>query len=290
MSNFSKRFLVLTVLFIVCLITSNFFVPRVWQLGHTSLQLPGAVILFPVSYIINDCITEVYGYRKARFVIWLAFATVFTVCLITSNIFVPRTWKLWSLPLQLSGAVVIFPISYIVNDILTEVYGYRKAQLVIWIGLAMSGFVALMAQLVTMLPDPIYPENKAVAESFDSLFRLVPRSTIASLVAFVVGSNINALVMSKMKIASKGKGFGFRAILSTVAGELTDSLIFFPIVFIGTMPLKAVFSIVLTQVAAKTLYEILILPVTAAAVRKVKKIEGIDTFDNGISYNPFRLS
>ena len=108
--------------------------------------------------------------------------------------------------------------------------------------------------------------------------------------AFVVGSNINALVMSKMKIASKGKGFGFRAILSTVAGELTDSLIFFPIVFIGTMPLKAVFSIVLTQVAAKTLYEILILPVTAAAVRKVKKIEGIDTFDNGISYNPFRLS
>ena len=176
------------------------------------------------------------------------------------------------------------------NDILTEVYGYRKAQLVIWIGLAMSGFVALMAQLVTMLPDPIYPENKAVAESFDSLFRLVPRSTIASLVAFVVGSNINALVMSKMKIASKGKGFGFRAILSTIAGELTDSLIFFPIVFIGTMPLKAVFSIVLTQVAAKTLYEILILPVTAAAVRKVKKIEGIDTFDNGISYNPFRLS
>ena len=223
-------------------------------------------------------------------VTFVILATVFTVCLITSNIFVPRTWKLWSLPLQLSGAVVIFPISYIVNDILTEVYGYRKAQLVIWIGLAMSGFVALMAQLVTMLPDPIYPENKAVAESFDSLFRLVPRSTIASLVAFVVGSNINALVMSKMKIASKGKGFGFRVILSTIAGELTDSLIFFPIVFIGTMPLKAVFSIVLTQVAAKTLYEILILPVTAAAVRKVKKIEGIDTFDNGISYNPFRLS
>ena len=100
-------------------------------------------------------------------VTFVILATVFTVCLITSNIFVPRTWKLWSLPLQLSGAVVIFPISYIVNDILTEVYGYRKAQLVIWIGLAMSGFVALMAQLVTMLPDPIYPENKAVAESFE---------------------------------------------------------------------------------------------------------------------------
>ena len=84
MSNFSKRFLVLTVLFIVCLITSNFFVPRVWQLGHTSLQLPGAVILFPVSYIINDCITEVFGYRKARFVIWLAFAISAFVALMST--------------------------------------------------------------------------------------------------------------------------------------------------------------------------------------------------------------
>ena len=223
-------------------------------------------------------------------VTFVILATVFTVCLITSNIFVPRTWKLWSLPLQLSGAVVIFPISYIVNDILTEVYGYRKAQLVIWIGLAMSGFVALMAQLVTMLPDPIYPENKAVAESFDSLFRLVPRSTIASLVAFVVGSNINALVMSKMKIASKGKGFGFRAILSTVAGELTDSLIFFPIAFGGMLPFGAVINLMFTQVVAKTLYEIIILPVTSWVVRKVKAYEGIDTYDNNISYNPFKVN
>ena len=223
-------------------------------------------------------------------VTFVILATVFTVCLITSNIFVPRTWKLWSLPLQLSGAVVIFPISYIVNDILTEVYGYRKAQLVIWIGLAMSGFVALMAQLVTMLPDPIYPENKAVAESFDSLFRLVPRSTIASLVAFVVGSNINALVMSKMKIASKGKGFGFRAILSTIAGELTDSLIFFPIAFGGMLPFGAVINLMFTQVVAKTLYEIIILPVTSWVVRKVKAYEGIDTYDNNISYNPFKVN
>ena len=90
-------------------------------------------------------------------VTFVILATVFIVCLITSNIFVPRTWKLWSLPLQLSGAVVIFPISYIVNDILTEVYGYRKAQLGIWIGLARSGYVGLLSQLVMMLPCPRYP-------------------------------------------------------------------------------------------------------------------------------------
>ena len=223
-------------------------------------------------------------------VTFVILATVFTVCLITSNIFVPRTWKLWSLPLQLSGAVVIFPISYIVNDILTEVYGYRKAQLVIWIGLAMSGFVALMAQLVTMLPDPIYPENKAVAESFDSLFRLVPRSTIASLVAFVVGSNINALVMSKMKIASKGKGFGFRAILSTVAGELTDSLIFFPLAFGGLMPVPELLKMMLVQVILKTLYEVVALPVTNVVVRYIKRHEQTDVYDEKISYNILKIN
>lgn len=228
--------------------------------------------------------------RMTLSVTFVILATVFTVCLITSNIFVPRTWKVWSLPFQLTGGVVIFPVSYIVNDVLTEVYGYKKAHLVIWIALALSAFVALMSQLVTMLPAPMYPDNQAVADSFDTLFRLVPRTTIASLLAFVVGSNVNALVMSKMKVATKGKGFGVRAILSSVGGELMDSLVFFPIVFIGTMPFRGVVTIMLTQVIVKTLYEIIILPVTSRVVKKVKEIEGIDTYDVNISYNPFKLA
>ena len=217
-------------------------------------------------------------------------ATVFTVCLITSNIFVPRTWKVWSLPLQLSGAVIIFPVSYIVNDVLTEVYGYKKAQFVIWLAFALSAFVAIMSQLVTMLPAPMYQENQSVADSFNMLFRLVPRSTIASLMAFLIGSTVNSLIMSRMKVATKGKGFGFRAILSSLGGEFIDSIIFFPIVFLGTMPLEGVISIIFTQVLVKTLYEVIILPVTAIFVRKVKKIEGLDTYDVNISYNPFKLS
>ena len=212
---------------------------------------------------------------------------MFCVCLVTSNLFVPRLWQLGKLPLQLSGAVIIFPISYIINDLLTEVYGYRKAMLVIWMGFVLSAFVAVAAQLVSWLPAPLYPENQEVAESFNQLFGLIPRTTVASLLAFLLGSQMNAWVMSKMKVATKGKGFGGRAILSSLVGELSDSVIFYPLAFAGVMPVKAILSIILTQVAVKTLYEVLILPLTAVIARRLKKAEGIDTYDYNISYNPF---
>ena len=220
--------------------------------------------------------------------VWLA--VTFCVCLVTSNLFVPRLWQIGRLPLQLSGAVVIFPISYIINDLLTEVYGYRRAMHVIWMGFVLSAFVAVAAQLVSWLPAPIYPENQEVAASFNRLFGLVPRTTVASLLAFVLGSQMNAWVMSKMKVATKGRGFGWRAILSTVAGELCDSVIFYPLAFAGVMPARAILSIILTQVTVKTIYEVLVLPLTTVIARRLKKTEGIDTFDYDISYNPFRVN
>ena len=168
MSRFSTRFLVMAVALIVCLVTSNFFVPRVWQVAGLPLQLSGAVLLFPVTYILNDCITEVYGYRKSRFVIWLAFV--------------------------------------------------------------LSAFVAIMAQLICWLPAPYEEGGKPIAESFNKLFSMVPKTTIASLIAFFCGSTINAWVMSRMKVNSGGRAFGLRAILSSVAGEVADSAIFFPYV------------------------------------------------------------
>ena len=228
MSKFSTRFLVMAVTLIVCLITSNFFVPRVWQLGKLPLQLSGAVLLFPVSYILNDCITEVYGYRKSRLVIWLAFA--------------------------------------------------------------LSAFVALMAQLVCWLPAPLEEGSKPIAESFNSLFAMVPKTTAASLVAFLCGSTVNAWVMSRMKVNSEGKAFGLRAILSSIGGELADSVIFFPVVFSGVLPVGAVLQLAVTQVCAKVLYEIIVLPLTAWFVRYTKRAEGIDTIDGCISYNPFRIN
>ncbi len=207
--------------------------------------------------------------------VWLAVA--FCVCLIASNFFVPRTWKVWGLPLQLTGAVVIFPVSYIINDCLTEVYGYKKARMVIWMGFAMSLFVALASQLVCVLPDPIYPENQAAADSFNSLFALVPRTTAASLLAFLAGSLVNAKVMSRMKLASGDRRFGLRAILSSVAGEAVDSLVFYPLVFLGLMPFKGILNIMLTQLVVKTLYELLVLPLTSALVKQLKRKESLLT-------------
>ena len=228
--------------------------------------------------------------RRTPSVVFVWLAVTFCVCLVTSNLFVPRLWQVGKLPLQLSGAVVIFPISYIINDLLTEVYGYRRAMLVIWMGFILSAFVALAAQLVCWLPAPLYPESQEVAESFNRLFGLIPRTTVASLLAFILGSQMNAFVMSKMKVATKGRGFGWRAILSTVAGELSDSVIFYPLAFAGVMPAGAIVSIILTQVTVKTLYELLILPLTSYIARRLKQAEGIDTFDYDISYNPFILN
>ena len=219
--------------------------------------------------------------------LWLAIA--FCVCLIASNLFVPRLWRVGTLPLQLSGAVIIFPISYIINDCLTEVYGFRKTRLVIWIGFIFSAFVALAAQIVTMLPAPLYDDSVPVADSFNMLFGLVPRTTLASLVAFICGSQLNSWIMSKMKVATAGKGFGWRAVISSLGGELTDSVVFYPLAFAGSLPFKGIVSIIFTQVFVKTLYEVVILPLTTVVVKKLKEHEGIDTYDCNISYNPFKI-
>ena len=227
--------------------------------------------------------------QRGLSVTFVVLAVTFCVCLITSNLFVPRLWRVGNTWMQPSGAVVIFPISYIINDLLTEVYGYRKAMKVIWMGFAMSAFVALAAGLVSILPAPIYEDSQEIAENFNSLFGLIPRTTAASLVAFILGSHMNAWVLSTMKIATKGKGFGWRAIVSSLVGELSDSVIFYPLAFLGTMPVKTILSIVVTQVTVKTLYEVVILPVTAVISNKLKAKEGIDTFDYDVKYNPFKV-
>ena len=126
-------------------------------------------------------------------------------------------------------------------------------------------------------------------EHFDYMFNMAPRVAFASLLAFLAGSTLNAFVMSKMKVADQGRRFGVRAILSSVAGELLDSLIFMPIAFFGS-PVKMLATMMVFQVSFKLVYEIVILPLTSYVVRRVKASEGIDVFDQGISYNPFKLS
>ncbi len=208
---------------------------------------------------------------------------LFTVCLIVSNLFATKVFAIGSITLP--GAVIIFPISYILNDCFTEVWGYRKARLVIWIAFIMNFFVVLAGQIVVWLPAASFWDG---GEHFNYVFNMAPRVTLASLLAFLAGSTVNSLVMSKMKIKSAGRHFSWRAIISSVAGEMVDSLIFMPLAFIGT-PFPILFKMMLAQVTFKVLYEIVILPVTNIVVRKLKEREEIDTFDNDISYNPLKI-
>ena len=211
-------------------------------------------------------------------------AIVFNVCLIASNLFETKVFEAG--PLALTGGVLIFPVSYIINDCMVEVWGYRKARLVIWTGFAMNFFVVVMAQIVRLLPAADFWDG---GEHFDYIFALAPRVTLASLLAFLSGSTVNAWIMSIMKVSSGGRRFSVRAVVSSVCGETVDSLIFFPIAFWG-IGWDNMLRLMVLQIVLKTVYEIVILPVTAIVVRSVKKYEGTDTFDRGISYNPFRIT
>ncbi|MCR5759330.1 MAG: queuosine precursor transporter [Bacteroidales bacterium] len=223
--------------------------------------------------------------HKAQFsVIFLCMAVLFTVCLVTSNLLATKVFAIGE-RISLPCAVLVFPISYILNDCFTEVYGYRKARLVIWLGFAMNFLVVLLGGIAVLLPAASFWQG---GEHFNFVFAMAPRIAIASLLAFLVGSTLNSLVLSKMKVASKGRGFGWRAVVSSLVGELCDSLIFMPIAFWGT-PLKTLAWMMLVQVSFKVLYEIVILPVTNAVVIRLKTFEGEDVYDTGISYNLFKI-
>lgn len=223
------------------------------------------------------------GRGRTVSVAFMMLAILFVVCLIASNLYETKLFTV--LGITLTGGVVIFPVSYIINDCLVEVYGYRKARLVIWMGFFMNFFVVLTAQLVRLLPEASYWDG---GEHFNYIFSLAPRVTLASMLAFVCGSTVNAFIMSKMKISSNGSNFSLRAIVSTIGGESVDSLVFFPIAFWG-IPAEEMFKLMITQIVLKTLYEVIILPLTNLVVVQLKKHEGDDAMDLNISYNPFKI-
>ena len=224
---------------------------------------------------------------------------VFCICLVAANLLETKVFKLWG-PISLTCGFIVFPISYILNDVIAEVWGFRKARLIIWIGFAMNFFVMALGGIACALP-PIAP---GADEAFKQVFSFAPQIVVASLIAFIVGSFLNALVMSKMKMADRHKGhfdyhFSMRAILSTVVGESADSLIFFPLAFYlfplifqgePNLTFDIMLGLMVTQVVAKTLYEIIVLPITIRVVKFVKRIEDTDVYDEEISYSAFRIS
>lgn len=209
---------------------------------------------------------------------------LFCTCLIISNLLAAKIFMLGSL--SLPAAVIIFPVSYIINDCIAEVWGFRRARFIIWTGFAMNFLVAALGQLAVFLPSSPFWDGEA---HFNYLFGLAPRIAAASFLAFLAGSFLNAYVMSRMKVASRGKHFSVRAVLSTLVGEGVDSLIFFPFAFAGMIPFSAMIPMMLAQTALKTLYEILVLPLTIRVVNHVKRVEETDVYDEGISYNILKI-
>ena len=214
----------------------------------------------------------------------MLFSILFCVCLIAANIL--ETKQISVLGISLTGGLIVFPISYIINDCVCEVWGFQKARLLIWTGFAMNFFFVAMGALCDWIPGAPYWDNEA---GFHAIFGLAPRVAAASFVAFVIGSFANAYVMSKMKIRDKGRNFSLRAILSTIVGESFDSVIFFPLALGGVVPTEELPKLMLWQVLLKTVYEIIALPITIRIVKALKEHEGEDTYDNDVNYSIWKI-
>ena len=222
--------------------------------------------------------------KKQVSVAFMAAGLLFTVCLIVANIIEQKLIRIG--PIEATAGLLIFPVSYIVNDLIAEVWGYRKARLIIWYGFAMNFLAVIIFRLSIWVPGS---ENFTHGDAFDLVLGNTLRITLASFAAFLVGSFLNAYVMSKMKILQRGRGFSIRAVVSTIIGEGADSIVFFTLAFYAIIPTKDRLVLVATQTAMKTAYEIIILPLTNVIVKRVKKIEGVDVYDEDISYNPLKI-
>ena len=177
-------------------------------------------------------------------------------------------------------------MSYIINDCVCEVWGYKKTRMLIWIGFAMNFFFVTLGAICDVIPGAPYWTNN---DGFHQIFGLAPRIAFASFLAFICGSFVNAYIMSKMKLSSGGKNFSLRAVVSTIFGESVDSIIFFPLALWGVVPTEELPWLMLWQVILKTAYEIVALPLTIRLVRYVKQHEKVDTYDNDVNYSIWRV-
>ncbi|MDR0713214.1 MAG: queuosine precursor transporter [Bacteroidales bacterium] len=207
-----------------------------------------------------------------------------SVCLILSNLLATKVISIFGF--SATAALIIFPVSYILNDTITEVWGYRKARLMIWTAFAMNFLAIVFMQLSVAIPPASYWQGQ---EAYASAFSQAPRVAFSSLVAFLAGAFINAYVLSRMKVRLQGRSFGIRAIVSTLFGEAADSCLFFTVAFAGVVAWKEIAVMIVVETILKSAYEVVVLPVTTVAVRYLKKKEKIDVYDVDISYNILKI-
>jgi len=222
----------------------------------------------------------------AQYSVWfLLIVAVFVTCLISANIVAVKLVDVAGLIVP--AGIIIFPISYIVGDVLTEVYGFRRARRVIWLGFFCNLVAVIGIVIAQKLPGASFWDAQA---AYDRILGYTPRLLLASFVAFLVGEFANSYVLSRMKVATQGRWLWTRTIASTIVGEGLDSVIFIFIAFWGTSPSDALLSAMLTQWVFKTLYETAATPVTYVVINFIKRKEGVDTYDRNISFNPISLA
>lgn len=213
---------------------------------------------------------------------FLLVASIFITCLIASNIIAVKLVNMFGLVLP--AAILIFPISYIFGDVLTEVYGYRQARWVIWLGFFCNLIVVVAIWLGQVLPAASFWDGQA---AYERILGYTPRLLGASFLAYLIGEFANSFVLAKMKIATNGRWLWVRTIGSTLVGQGLDSLVFMTLAFIGTIPLPVLSGAIVVQWLSKSAYEAIATPLTYGVVNFLKKREGMDVFDRDTRFNPF---
>lgn len=223
----------------------------------------------------------VAGRRDGYSLSFVVVVALFVTSLLTANVMAVKLFGFWGLVLP--AGVVVFPISYICGDVLTEVYGYRAARRVIWLGF-LCNFLAVAAIYVGgILPAaPVWQDQQA----YETILGYTPRLLAASFLAYLVGEFANSYVLARMKVATNGRWLWSRTIGSTVVGQGLDSLVFVFLAFVGRIPLTAIISTIVAQWLVKSAYEALATPLTYVVVNRLKRTEGVDVYDRDTNFNP----
>ena len=225
------------------------------------------------------------GGREGYSLAFVVVVAVFVTTLIVANITAVKLIGFFGFVLP--AAVIVFPISYICGDVLTEVYGYRVARRVIWLGFLCNLLAVVAIVLGGLLPAAPFWDAQ---EAYDRILGYTPRLLAASFVAYLVGEFANSIVLAKMKVATNGRFLWSRTIGSTLVGQGLDSLVFIVLAFVGTIPASAMLAAVVTQWLVKSLYEALATPLTYVVVNRLKRAEGLDVYDRDTNFNPLLVS
>ena len=211
--------------------------------------------------------------------IFIILCAINITCLLISNIITIKTINIWGL--IFTAGDILFPFTYILNDVFTEVYGFNKSKLIIWTSFFCNLLMIIIFKITILLPSS---ESFEMQEELVKILGSTPRILIASFISFLVGNFANSIVMSKMKVKTEGKYLALRTIGSTLIGEGLDTLIFIPIVFINNLDLQTMIFLVIDTYIWKVSLEIILTPITYKVIKFIKKKEKIDTYDKGLKY------